>query len=167
MIVGGHNCFCRPPPVPPWFPRRYQISSSDSFSLLLFGSFFCSTAPQAFFRPDHSFRGRRAQGLSRLAQPPEGLGLDSPEHGGTLDGSGCSIGPAERSLNFSLRSHSFVQTCGESERRAQGRQGWCHPSGSLALHHNHVVCFNFAVTFPGLKNRDFNQLPVSPPGKQQ
>src|ERR1700674_3515571 len=33
-------------------------------------------------------RSRRAQGLSRLAassRPPEGLGLDWPEHGGTLD----------------------------------------------------------------------------------
>ncbi len=40
-------------------------------------------------------------------------------------------------------------------------------SGSLALRHNHVVCFNFAVTLPGLRNRDFDQLRVSPHGKQQ
>jgi len=41
-----------------------------------------SSAPTA---KSHS---RRAQGLSRLAassRPPEGLGLDWPEHGGTLD----------------------------------------------------------------------------------
>jgi len=35
---------------------------------------------------------RRAQGLSRLAassRPPEGLGLDWPEHGGILEGIGA------------------------------------------------------------------------------
>ena len=38
--------------------------------------------------PTAKSRSRRAQGLSRLAassRPPEGLGLDWPEHGGTLD----------------------------------------------------------------------------------
>jgi len=37
--------------------------------------------------PTAKSRSRRAQGLSRLAassRPPEGLGLDWPEHGGTL-----------------------------------------------------------------------------------
>jgi hypothetical protein len=41
--------------------------------------------------PTARSRSRRAQGLSRLAassRPPEGLGLDSPEHGGMLDGLG-------------------------------------------------------------------------------
>jgi hypothetical protein len=38
--------------------------------------------------PTAKSRSRRAQGLSRLAassRPPEGLGLDWPEHGGILD----------------------------------------------------------------------------------
>ena len=35
-----------------------------------FGSFFCSTAPQAFFRPDRRSLGRRAQELSRSAGTP-------------------------------------------------------------------------------------------------
>ena len=38
--------------------------------------------------PTAKSRSRRAQGLSRLAassRPPEGLGLDWPEHDGTLD----------------------------------------------------------------------------------
>src|SRR5271157_6498037 len=41
--------------------------------------------------PTAKSRSRRAQGLSRLAassRPPEGLGLDRPEHGGMLIGSG-------------------------------------------------------------------------------
>jgi hypothetical protein len=41
--------------------------------------------------PTAKSRSRRAQGLSRLAassRPPEGLGLDWPEHDGTLDRSG-------------------------------------------------------------------------------
>src|SRR6516164_5626742 len=38
--------------------------------------------------PTAKLHSRRAQGLSRLAassRPPEGPGLDWPEHGGTLD----------------------------------------------------------------------------------
>jgi len=38
--------------------------------------------------PTAKSHSRRAEGLSRLAassRPPEGLGLDWPEHGGTLD----------------------------------------------------------------------------------
>jgi hypothetical protein len=92
MIVGGHNDFAGRR-LSPWF-RPLCSDTNQQFRfflfLLLFGSFFCSTRAASIL-PDHSFRGRRAQGLSRLAQPPEGLGLDSPEHGGTLDGSGCSI----------------------------------------------------------------------------
>src|SRR5580700_3323843 len=41
--------------------------------------------------PTANSRSRRAQGLSRLAassRPPAGLGLDWPEHGGILTGSG-------------------------------------------------------------------------------
>src|SRR5882724_7823220 len=63
--------------------------NKDLRSLLM--AFSCSghslvrPAPRAFFRPDRKSRRRRAQGLSRLAassRPPEGLGLDWPEHGG-------------------------------------------------------------------------------------
>ncbi|RXG83728.1 hypothetical protein EAS61_41150 [Bradyrhizobium zhanjiangense] len=49
-------------------------------SILLFG-------PRGpFFRPGHRSHSRRAQGRSRLAAPAATarLGLDRPEHGGTL-----------------------------------------------------------------------------------
>jgi hypothetical protein len=36
--------------------------------------------------PATTFVAAARQGLSRLAQPPEGLGFDSHEHGGTLEG---------------------------------------------------------------------------------
>src|ERR1700674_3840993 len=63
-------------------------------SLLM--AFSCSAGSILWFDPrrEHSSvptaksRSRRAQGLSRLAassRPPEGLGLDWPEHDGTLD----------------------------------------------------------------------------------
>src|ERR1700676_3660709 len=42
--------------------------------------------------PTAKSHSRRAQGLSRLAassRPPEGLGLDWPEHGGILDRTGA------------------------------------------------------------------------------
>jgi hypothetical protein len=53
--------------------------------------FFCSTAPQAFFRPDrrHVWPPRAAavnDGPS--LGPPEGLVIDGREHGGMLIGSG-------------------------------------------------------------------------------
>jgi hypothetical protein len=56
--------------------------------------------------PTAKSRSRRAQGLSRLAassRPPKGLGLDWPEHGGTLD----RIGAAVR-----LPHYSEIQTGG-------------------------------------------------------
>jgi hypothetical protein len=43
--------------------------------------------------PTAKSHSRRAEGLSRLAassRPPEGLGLDWPEHGGTLDRLGAA-----------------------------------------------------------------------------
>ena len=48
--------------------------------------FFSSTAPQAFFRPDRSLAGCRAQTLSRLAtlSGHRRRGLDGGEHGGML-----------------------------------------------------------------------------------
>ena len=75
-----------------------ETSRPDRQDLVVFlpltGSFFplvhsfVRPAPRAFFRPDRHLSGRRAQGLSRLdasSRPPEGLGLDRPEHGGTLE----------------------------------------------------------------------------------
>src|SRR5260370_31239036 len=67
-----------------------------------FGAFFCSTAPQAFFRPDRRFRtptraeavkvGRRSaiEAHSDVSRP-----RDSFEHGGRLD----DHGPEERSVS--------------------------------------------------------------------
>ena len=72
------------------------------FFLPCFAAFFCSTAPQAFFRPDRRFRtparaeavkvGRRSaiEAYSDLSRPR----LDSFEHGGRLD----DHGPEERSV---------------------------------------------------------------------
>src|SRR6266567_7389886 len=69
-----------------------------------FYAFFCSTAPQAFFRPDRRFRtparaeavkvGRRSaiEAHFDVSRPR----LDSFEHGGRLD----DYGPEERSLFF-------------------------------------------------------------------
>src|SRR5215468_5005412 len=70
--------------------------------LSCFGPFFCSTAPQAFFRPDRRFptpsraeavkAGRRsATAAHSVVSRPR---LDSFEHGGRLDG----LGPEERSV---------------------------------------------------------------------
>src|SRR5215471_18681436 len=69
---------------------------------LALGPFFCSTAPQAFFRPDRRFptpsraeavkAGRRsAMAAHSVVSRPR---LDSFEHGGRLDG----LGPEERSV---------------------------------------------------------------------
>jgi hypothetical protein len=79
--------------VKPDFSRRF---------LPCFCAFFCSTAPQAFFRPDRRFRtparaeavkvGRRSAIEAHLdVSRPR---LDSFEHGGRLD----DYGPEERSV---------------------------------------------------------------------
>jgi hypothetical protein len=55
--------------------------------------------------PTAKSRGRRAQGLSRLAaslRPPEGLGLDWPEHGGTLDRLGLEAAGIRTSAALAL-----------------------------------------------------------------
>jgi hypothetical protein len=74
-----------------FFPARALSSFFPCF-----GAFFCSTAPQAFFRPDHRFRtpsraeavkvGRRfaIEAHSDVSRPR----LDSFEHGGRLDDHG-------------------------------------------------------------------------------
>ena len=50
------------------FEVKHLFDSTLHF--LSLGHFFCSTAPQAFFRPDRNSQRRRAQGLSRLAVAP-------------------------------------------------------------------------------------------------
>jgi hypothetical protein len=84
-------------------------------SLLM--AFSCSAGSILWFDPrrEHSSvptaksRSRRAQGLSRLAassRPPEGLGLDWPEHGGMLDRIGAG-GRPESALGWGVGvSHS-------------------------------------------------------------
>src|SRR5215813_10425433 len=72
------------------------------FSFLSFfpDLFSCSTAPQAFSRPDrHMVAGRRAQMLSRLAASSAAttlwgaLAFTAIEHDGRLDGSGVDYTP--------------------------------------------------------------------------
>lgn len=69
--------------------HRAKLHSTDEMDNCFFAGrarlaetaqFFGSTAPPAFFRPDHLPRSRRAQGRSRLAvfRPPHGLGLTGP-----------------------------------------------------------------------------------------
>jgi len=64
--------------------HRFEIASV----LVLFGAIlWFDPRREHSFVPTAKSRSRRAQGLSRLAassRPPEGLGLDWPEHGGTL-----------------------------------------------------------------------------------
>jgi hypothetical protein len=92
--------------VVPMFHGDYMsgaLSSPISGRFLpCFCAFFCSTAPQAFFRPDRRFRtparaeavkvGRRSaiEAHFDVSRPR----LDSFEHGGGLDG----YGPEERSV---------------------------------------------------------------------
>src|SRR5215831_11230043 len=65
--------------------------------LLFGGHSLVRPALRAFFRPDRRCptppRGRACQGWPRLRGHPLGLGLDRPEHGGKLDGSGLPDGP--------------------------------------------------------------------------
>jgi hypothetical protein len=66
----GHMTCTRPQAA-----RQNSLATRASFSNRCLGCkhnfrpdhFFCSTAPQAFFRPDRKCTGRRAQTLSRLA----------------------------------------------------------------------------------------------------
>ena len=90
----------------PWLWGLYQRGTvkPDFCGALLpcFCAFFCSIAPQAFFRPDRRFRtparaeavqvGRRSaiEAHFDVSRPR----LDSFEHGGRLDG----YGPEERSV---------------------------------------------------------------------
>src|SRR5882672_10446805 len=74
---------------------RFEIANF----LVLFGAILWFDPRRAHSSiPTAESRSRRAQGLSRLAassRPPEGLGLDWPEHGGILDrigaGGACHI----------------------------------------------------------------------------
>jgi hypothetical protein len=80
--------------------------------------------------PTAKSRSRRAQGLSRLAassRPPEGLGLDWPEHGGTLkrigleaalnlrkDGARWSLSPPQAGQSAAAHMH---QECHHGTRQ--------------------------------------------------
>jgi hypothetical protein len=71
--------------------------------------------------PTAKSHSRRAQGLSRLAassRPPEGLGLDWPEHGGMLD-------------RIGLEAAGFCARTGQSfwpAGRPQANQSKCAPA---------------------------------------
>jgi hypothetical protein len=76
--------------------KRFFSAWALSTFFLCFGAFFCSAAPQAFFRPDRRFRtpsraeavkvGRRSamEAHSDVSRPR----LDSFEHGGRQDDHG-------------------------------------------------------------------------------
>jgi hypothetical protein len=110
-ITASPNCRLPPRCHPfvrsaPSFRSLIAATNASAFFPLCFlpcfGAFFCSTAPQAFFRPDRRFRtparaeavkvGRRSaiEAYSHLSRPR----LDSFEHGGRLD----DHGPEERSV---------------------------------------------------------------------
>ena len=71
-------------------PNASSFFLADTFFayfLACSGSFFCSTAPQAFFCPDRGFATpSRAAAVKDGPTwgPPEGLVLDGREHGGRL-----------------------------------------------------------------------------------
>jgi hypothetical protein len=77
------------------------------------GHFFCSTAPQAFFRPDRNSQHRRAQGLSRLAVAPSARRTPTlPGHTFTAPSTAadwCDRGRRKASL-ASRRSDSDLHT---------------------------------------------------------
>ena len=60
------------------------------------GPFFCSAAPQSFFRPGRRSRSRRAQGRSRLAAfaAAAGLALTGPSTAARWRGPGLHSSPA-------------------------------------------------------------------------
>ena len=63
-------------------------SATFSFFLRFLGPFFCSTAPQAFFRPDRKMpkptRAAAVKDGAFFGAAREGLVLDGREHGGML-----------------------------------------------------------------------------------
>src|SRR5215813_3288635 len=88
------SSFCSIGTILPFSNRGHERKRFfPAFLSSLFAAFFCSTAPQAFFRPDRRFRtparaeavkvGRRSaiEAYSDLSRPR----LDSFEHGGRLD----------------------------------------------------------------------------------
>ena len=91
------------PSVPSLIPPCSRIFFRSLITLRIQGllvacliPFFCSTAPQAFFRPDRNLPGHRAQRRSMTA--PLGaagrLVIDGREHDGTLD----DLGPGSVAL---------------------------------------------------------------------
>src|SRR5258707_13762225 len=94
----------------------------------LLESFSCSVGSILWFDPrrEHSSvptvkpHSRRAQGLSRLAassRPPAGLGLDWPEHGGTLDRIGAG-GAHHIAGKFKPLVLGEIHAAGDSNHRA-------------------------------------------------
>jgi hypothetical protein len=72
-----------------------------------------ASAVGSYFVPTARSRSRRAQGLSKLAassRPPEGLGLDWPEHGGKLARIGLVQAPHYTEIQtggFQTNSHRW------------------------------------------------------------
>src|SRR5260370_127530 len=99
---------------------------------LCWGPFFCSTRAASILpsRPPNR-TAAAAQGLSRLAassRPPEGLGLDWPEHGCTLDrigAEGCG------NLRWDGAGMLVILVLTESPLPQQRRSS-AHPSGMPA-----------------------------------
>ena len=92
----GHCSLVRPEFVLP-FSNRRPIRKAFLIHFFLFGPFFCSTAPQAFFRPNHiSQRPARAGHVKagRFFSGHRRLGLDMTEHDGRLVGLGRKAPPS-------------------------------------------------------------------------
>ena len=74
--------------------------------------FFCSTALQAFFRPDrrHVWPPRAEAVNDGLLGPPEGLVIDGREHGGRLGGRG----PEECMFPIDLSPQNRIEVAASS-----------------------------------------------------
>jgi hypothetical protein len=112
--------------------KRFFVTSQIRASV-----FFGSTAPLAFFCPDRSSRGRRAQGRSRLAASCAAtarLGLDRPSTAACLIGSGLerpdgwprlalssSTGTARRRRLLLSRAGDLVAKSGASAASVAGQ----------------------------------------------
>ena len=91
----------RPIRVTPASVIRSPASSSNRSSLSLIS--LVRPRRRLSLAPTAGCRGRRAQGVSRLAalqRPPAGLGLDTPEHDGTLVRSGPDELPSSLCLTI-------------------------------------------------------------------
>ncbi|MGY4286603.1 hypothetical protein ACVWXO_005823 [Bradyrhizobium sp. LM2.7] len=86
-----------------FFHYRDDACWKSRASILLFGR-----AAGPFFRPGHQSCSRRAQGRSRLAAlaATARLGLDRPEHGGTLHGTGLARLEVAVSCDYGCRARA-------------------------------------------------------------